>query len=153
MTEAAFQAQVIQLAEMRGWLAGHFNDSRRQIRPGVFVGDSRAAGVPDLILVGRRLVWAELKTETGKLSVGQRVWLDRLAGAGCECYLLRPGDLEEVGRVLERGWRFLPRGDRTTRPGRILDRPHLADGDRCWVPGSLWLPGRGRVDEQKEKAA
>jgi hypothetical protein len=58
MSEAEFQAQVVSLAELRGWRIFHDHDSRRN-----------TAGLPDLILVRRgRLIFAELKSERGRIS-------------------------------------------------------------------------------------
>lgn len=80
-TEAQFQRAVLDLARRLGWRCAHFNDSRRQVRPGVFVGDKDAAGFPDLVLVRRgRIVFAELKTEKGRVKPEQREWLDDLRG-------------------------------------------------------------------------
>jgi VRR-NUC domain-containing protein len=56
----------------------------------------------DLTLVRDRVVWVELKTETGKVSAAQREWLDALKAAGAEAYIWRPSDLERVGQVLGR---------------------------------------------------
>jgi hypothetical protein len=153
MTEAEFQAQVIELATLYGWLPGHHHDSRRQVRPGVFVGDKLAAGIPDLILVRERAIWAELKTAKGKLRPEQVTWLDALAKAGAEIYLWRPSDLEEIQRILSRRWRYLPRGNRATQAGRESGQPVLVDSEdfcmnsipreiRPFVPASLWVGDR-----------
>jgi hypothetical protein len=94
------------------------------------------AGFPDRVLVrGDRVIFAELKRErrvATPLTAEQRRWLDALAGAGMECYLWRPSDLDEVAQILSKRWRF---------DGRTLR--HL---DGPWTPGSLWLPGAGRSD-------
>lgn len=68
ISEKAFQAQVIQLAELNGWLVFHPYDSRRS-----------TPGFPDLTLCrDGRLILAELKTEKGRLSPAQREWIDAL---------------------------------------------------------------------------
>jgi len=108
------------------------------------------AGFPDRVLVrDRRVIFAELKREkkvATPLTDEQRRWLDALAGAGCECYLWRPSDFEEVGRVLSKRWRYLPHGDRTL-PNADDETPLLvADGETPWTPGSMWMPGHGRSD-------
>jgi len=78
-SEKEFQAAVIQYAEHLGWQVAHFNDSRRQIAPGVHVGDRQAAGFPDLVLVRNgRLIFAELKSDTGRVRPGQQRWLTAL---------------------------------------------------------------------------
>lgn len=90
MAEKEFLAQAVQLARLCGWLCYHTLDSR-----------GSAGGFPDLVLVkGRRVVWAELKSESGRLSPGQESWRDRLLAAGQEWYCWRPSDWPEIGRVL-----------------------------------------------------
>lgn len=67
-TEKQFQAAVVEYANLRGWLTWHAYDSRRS-----------TPGWPDLAMARRgRLVLAELKTERGRVSPEQRVWLDAL---------------------------------------------------------------------------
>ena len=84
-------AQVIETAQWLGYMAFHVYDSRRC-----------RAGFPDLVLLrANRIIYAELKTERGRLSPDQRVWLDALTEAGCYCYLWRPSDVDEVIRILE----------------------------------------------------
>lgn len=79
-SESGFQQAVIELAKRLGWRIAHHHDSRRQVRPGVYVGDKDAAGLPDLILVRDGvLLFAELKSATGKLRPAQRDWLEALA--------------------------------------------------------------------------
>lgn len=82
MTERQLQDAIIQLAQLRGWLVYHPYDSRRS-----------TPGYPDLTLVrGHRLIFAELKSETGRLSHDQRVWLERLDQTPAEVYLWKPED-------------------------------------------------------------
>lgn len=88
-TEAEWQADVEALAATLGWWAWHDNDPRRNV-----------AGFPDLLLVRERVVWAELKTETGVLRPGQAIMRDRLIAAGAEWHLWRPSDLDDVTRAL-----------------------------------------------------
>jgi len=90
------------LAKLRGWQVRHMHDSRRQIRPGVFVGDKDAAGLPDLLLWHERygVVFAELKAEKGRLRAAQTLALYSLQRAGARVYVWRPSDLTEIARVL-----------------------------------------------------
>src|SRR5690349_1877599 len=89
-SEKAFQTMVLDLARLLGWRSYHTFDSRRS-----------APGFPDLVLVRReRLVFAELKRETGAASAAQREWLEALDRTPAEAYLWRPADLPEITEVL-----------------------------------------------------
>lgn len=149
MNEGQFERQhVQQLADLHGWQWCHFSDSRREVRPGVFVGDSKARGWPDIVLARERVVFAELKSDTGQLRLNQVQWLDALTEAGAECYLWKPDDLPEIGRILSRRWRYLPRGDRAL-PVAASEVPLLVSsngGKKSWTPWSLWIAGHGRYD-------
>jgi hypothetical protein len=56
------------------------------------------AGWPDLVLVRDRVLYVELKTAKGKLSVEQRVWRAALEGCGEEFHVWRPEHWRD-GRV------------------------------------------------------
>jgi hypothetical protein len=105
ITEAGWQAQVQQLATGYGWRWWHAPDNR----PITTAGGRRyvqavRAGFPDLVLVrGHRLVFAELKRETGTTSPEQDEWLSALRDTGrAEVYVWRPRDLEHIRAVLGR---------------------------------------------------
>jgi hypothetical protein len=89
--EAAFQAQVLDLAGRLGWTHYHPYDSRRS-----------NPGFPDLVLVRDRVIFAELKTQLGRLSSAQAGWRDRLLAAGAEWHLWRPDDLPAIAWTLGR---------------------------------------------------
>ncbi|MDP9476328.1 MAG: VRR-NUC domain-containing protein [Actinomycetota bacterium] len=93
LSEKAFQAQVVALARMQGWRVYHAHDSRRS-----------EPGFPDLCMVrSPRVVYAELKTETGKLSPDQVCWLEELkACPGVETFVWRPSDWDEAREALTR---------------------------------------------------
>jgi len=91
MIEREWQAQVVRYAKQLGWRVYHTHDSRRS-----------EPGWPDLALVRDRLVMAELKTDTGRVSDDQQQWLALLTAAGVETYLWRPKDVDEVLSVLRR---------------------------------------------------
>jgi hypothetical protein len=90
-TEKAFQADVVRLAESLGWEWYHTHDSRRS-----------PSGFPDLVLVRERVVYAELKTESGTLSAEQTHWLNRLKAARAEAYIWRPSAWAAVEAILTR---------------------------------------------------
>lgn len=83
MTEQELQLAILELAGALRWRSYHTHDSRRS-----------AAGFPDLVLVSHtrhRLVFAECKSATGKLSAAQQLWLSDLEAAGGTAY--DPGSL------------------------------------------------------------
>lgn len=99
LNERELQREVIALARCLGFKAGHFADSRRQVVKGgrrVLVGDEQGAGIPDLLLVGRRrILFIELKTQSGTVTETQAAWLTVLSATarvttGVEVYLWRP---------------------------------------------------------------
>ena len=97
--ERDFQATVIEYARARAWKVAHFHDSRRQVG-GKFVGDSDAAGFPDLVMVrDKEILFVELKSEKGRLSSAQLGWCQALIGAAETC-IWRPRDWPEIERRL-----------------------------------------------------
>jgi hypothetical protein len=109
ITEAEFQAQIIDAAHLMGYRVAHFRpaqNSRGQWRTPV-AADGK--GFPDLVLVrpdwnnrGRppRMVFAELKSSTGRLSTDQAAWIDDLISAGVEAYIWRPKDWDDILDIL-----------------------------------------------------
>lgn len=90
ITEKQFMAEVIRLAKRNGWDYSHAYDSRKS-----------EPGLPDLLLVHptHGIVFAELKTDTGKLTPAQAAWIGRLA-PWVRVVVWRPADWELIGRVL-----------------------------------------------------
>ena len=91
MNEKEYQAQIVELAKTLGFLVYHPFDSRRS-----------TAGFPDLVLIrSPRVLFVEVKSETGKLSLDQQVWLGSLSACpGVEAYVTRPSGWEEMAKVL-----------------------------------------------------
>jgi hypothetical protein len=87
--EEEFMQNVIAVARAAGWLCYHPRDSRKS-----------EAGYPDLTLVRDRLLMAELKTDTGRLTAPQRTWVEALRGAGVECHIWRPADWPAITEAL-----------------------------------------------------
>jgi hypothetical protein len=101
VTEKQLQTRIIEFARLYGWRVAHFHDSRRQVKPGVFVGDKDAAGFPDLVLVRPpRLMVVELKRELGKVTDEQRAWIDDLRSCGVEVHVVRPSEEDSFRRRL-----------------------------------------------------
>jgi hypothetical protein len=132
--EAVMLAQVSDLAALYRWRHAHWHDSRREVKPGVFVGDKAAAGYPDCTLVRDRLLVAELKRQGETPRADQVEWLDALASAGVETYLWTLDDLDDVRRILAGKWSYAR---------HFLS---LTPAGRRWTPASLWIPGHGRSD-------
>lgn len=100
-TEAGFQQAVIDLAHLNGWLVAHFRPA--QTRAGKWVTPVAAdgAGFPDLVLVhDEHVLFRELKTAKGRVSVAQMHWLDALELAGADVGVWRPGDWPEIEATL-----------------------------------------------------
>lgn len=96
-TEKQFEAAVVEYARLCGWRVWHPFDSRRS-----------EAGWPDLAMVRDGvLVFAELKTERGRLSRAQADWLEELSRvaacvANVRVRVWRPSDWSEIERELAR---------------------------------------------------
>lgn len=104
MTERQFTETVVGVAHLFGWLAFHPLHSIDRRRNGeerwrtAMAGDP---GYPDLTLArGGRVIFAELKTDTGRASKAQKQWLEELGAQGAECYLWRPRDLTDIKVIL-----------------------------------------------------
>lgn len=92
ISEKNFQELIVSLARNSGWLVFHTYDSRRC-----------APGFPDLVMVrGKHLIFAELKSQKGRLTAEQKQWLDRLwlSAEGLEVYLWRPSNWDDIEEVI-----------------------------------------------------
>jgi len=86
MSEAELQANVIDAAKKLGWLVYHSRKTATRRRDGTIVYHTPLSGdkgFPDLFLArnGRHII-SELKSEKGKLSADQRLWIEALGGLG-----------------------------------------------------------------------
>ena len=82
MTEAQLQEActgMLDAYKIRWW---HDSDSRRN-----------KAGLPDLVIIGRRVEWWELKRQTGRVTPEQNACLSDLIRAGAKARVVRPLDL------------------------------------------------------------
>jgi hypothetical protein len=87
VTEAQFQRQVIDLAKLAGWRVFHPRISIQSV-----------PGWPDLVLVRDRILFRELKSESGQTTPEQDAWLAALTAAGADAAVWRPADLETTIR-------------------------------------------------------
>ena len=98
-TEAEFTRLFLQLARAKGWARRyHTHDSRRSSR-----------GFPDWVMVHpgqKRILFIELKGWAGHASEEQLAWLEDLATAGAEAYLIsttkdRAHDMAAIAELLD----------------------------------------------------
>lgn len=95
MSEAELQREVIECAQYLGYRVAHFRPARTKDgwRTPV-AADGR--GFPDLVMVREhpagheRVVYAELKSQTGEVEPDQQAWIDALRAAGEEVYVWYP---------------------------------------------------------------
>jgi hypothetical protein len=100
-SERAFQDKVIAMAIMYGWKVHH-------VRPGMnskgrwMTHVQGHIGFPDLVLAhaSHGIIYAELKSDTGRATVEQLNWLQVLNEAGAECYVWRPADFHYIVKRL-----------------------------------------------------
>ena len=97
--EAEFQESVIQLAELCGWMVYHVSNVRGKLR------SKTGKGFPDLVMAKPgKLIFAELKSEAGKLTVSQKVWIGVLSTIPVvSVRVWRPADWSEIEKVLTAG--------------------------------------------------
>lgn len=95
MTEAEWQRRVIAVAKEHGWLVCHVG--KAQVRPGRTITPA-ATGFPDLVLVKPpRVLFLELKRDSGKARPEQIEWLRALQGCDeVAAYVARPSDAPRV---------------------------------------------------------
>lgn len=105
MTEAEFQAKVIELARRRGWLVHH--DRPAQTSKGYRTAISGEAGFPDLLLIRPPvLIAAELKTTKGSVSGAQSRWIQAFSlchapsGGTVRAMVWTPADWDRIEGVL-----------------------------------------------------
>ena len=103
MTESQLQDAIIKLATLAGWLvhAEHVAMSNKGWRTPI----QGHKGFPDLVLVrSSRVIFAECKSERGRLTEEQMQWINWLEGTGkvSPVYIWRPSDWlsGKVERVL-----------------------------------------------------
>lgn len=111
-SEAEFQRQVMALAKLHGWRRAHFHKARLSSGEWLTPVDGDGKGFPDILLVKRsrvksgvrspgRMLFVELKTETGRLTQDQQDWHDDLNAAGATAVVWRPRDWDLIVRELQ----------------------------------------------------
>lgn len=100
MLEKDFQQAVIDLARHGGWKVHHARTVKMSTGHWATVqGDN---GFPDLMLAHRHkgIIFAELKTDKGRLSDAQLEWIATLEEAGAEVYVWRPAQMNLIAERL-----------------------------------------------------
>jgi len=83
MSEAELQEHVRQMCAGLGLAAQHIHDPRRCWLP----------GWPDVVIIGREIIYRELKSEYGRPTPEQTALGCKLKAAGASWKIWRPGDL------------------------------------------------------------
>lgn len=92
ISERDFQQQVVDLARLFGWMEYH-----------TWTSIHSRKGFPDLVLLRQpRLIFAELKSAKGKVTVEQQQWIDSLRYVGMEVYAWWPKDWEQIVATLRK---------------------------------------------------
>ena len=93
---AAWEAEILRLAKVKGWLCHH-------VRPGRTAKGWRSPisgfpGWPDIALAHPRgdLFFVEAKTGAAKPDLNQQVWHAAIRAAGIDCFVLRPEDRDTL---------------------------------------------------------
>ncbi len=96
LAESDWQAQVVEVAQRYGWQVQHHRKSLAGTNGG-WVTATTIPGWPDLTLYRPgRILFRELKTNTGRVSPEQRVVLRDLKAAGCDVQVWRPRDFDTI---------------------------------------------------------
>jgi hypothetical protein len=91
VTERDLTGYVRDTARLFGWRRSH-----------TWLSKHSPAGFPDEVLVRPpRLIFAELKSNTGRLSPDQQAWLEELREVpGVEVYVWNPADMDTIAEIL-----------------------------------------------------
>ena len=103
LSEAAFQRQIVELAELQGWHVWFDPPPLPCRNCGAVTVDPRRRGYPDLeILRGAVMLRLELKSEKGRARDEQKAYIGRLKLVQ-QVYadIVRPADFDSVADVLK----------------------------------------------------
>lgn len=105
-SEADFQRAVIEWAQRSGWRVAHFRTARTKDGWRTPV-EADGEGFLDLTMTRRgRLIFAELKSDRGRLTIAQKLWLadlqlvEHAATPYVEVHVWRPRDWPVVRETL-----------------------------------------------------
>lgn len=101
ISEESLTSAILDCAAALGWLCYHPRPARTDKGWRTLAQGNGASGLPDLVLAHQRqgrLVFAELKSDTGRTRPEQDVWLQALHHGPAEVFVWRPDDWKS-GRV------------------------------------------------------
>ena len=103
ITEQAFMQQVIDLARWYKWRVAHFRPAMTKQGRWVTAVQADGIGFPDLVMCrSTRLIFAELKSEKGKVTKEQTDWFFALTLVRfVEVHIWRPRDIDEIDDTLK----------------------------------------------------
>lgn len=105
ITETAWMDWIAEIAHTWGWTLAHFRPARTIHGWRTAVGYD-GKGFPDLVLIHpirRRVIFAEVKTDRGRLDDDQATWRNKLVSAGADWHLWQPKDRPAVVELLSFG--------------------------------------------------
>lgn len=94
MTEAQLQETITEALDLGGWRWVHFRPART--KHGWTTAMSGHKGFPDIVAVRDRVLFLELKSDSGTVHVEQTEWLRVLRSAGVDARVVRPPDLDQL---------------------------------------------------------
>lgn len=105
ITEAEFQDQVVDYAHLKGWKVAHFHVAMTKAGEYHTPVAADAKGWPDLCMIrDERMVVAELKSETGRLSPEQADWIAKfsyLDASTVRTFVWQPHEWDDIVEVLK----------------------------------------------------
>lgn len=101
MKERDFGRQIETMLDYYGWIWKHDETAQRP-GGGFATAFKGRKGFPDYVAVRRdRVLVAEIKSEKGRVSDEQKIWLAAFESSGkVETYLWRPSDLSSIAEIL-----------------------------------------------------
>ena len=96
--ETAFNDHLVKKCNDMGLLVFHAKDSRKAVKTKegktILVGDSQMKGFPDLTIVGKKVIFRELKMDNTYATPAQRMWGERLLAAKADWAIWKPKHLD-----------------------------------------------------------
>jgi len=101
VTEAQFQAQIVEAAHLFGWRVAHFG-AAQSAKGWRTPCRADGKGFFDLVLMREVVLFVECKTDTGKLTPEQEGWRQAALAAKHSAMVWRPSDWDVIVEILQR---------------------------------------------------